>query len=62
MQLESPEQEDRKNAVEAIFEETIAENVPILMKASSHKFEQLSEPHTEKIQSKPYVGNFIVKR
>lgn len=40
------EQEDRKNEVEATFEEMIAENAPVLMKASSHKFKKLSEPHT----------------
>ena len=45
MPLESPE--DRKNGVEAIFEEIRVENVPILMKASSHKLERLSKPHTE---------------
>lgn len=38
-------QEDRKYGAEAIFEEMIAENVPVLMKASSHKLRKLNGSH-----------------
>lgn len=53
-------QEDRKNGAEAIFEEMIAENVPVLMKASSHKLKKLNESH--RINTKQItLGNTIVK-